>query len=197
MLAVFLLAAASPAVAQAADPDRSSAPPQPPAERGKKHRTEVPKVGFDVSIFVPSDGKARGRFGGTWATIGIALGRPDRPSGAGRLEADFDVTQTSSRRHHAFIAPLGVRYRRAFRPGDVMSGRPLVPYYGAAADFVVLDLRSPEDDVHSRFRFGYGGSAVVGTTVGASGFVEAKYQAVGRVKGFDLSGASFTVGVRF
>lgn len=199
---VMLVAALSPAFAQASNTDHFTPPPAPAeplrkAKPDKKHRFEVPKIGIDASVFVPSSGKTRSRFGKTWTIIGPALGRPDSPSGGGRFGLDFDVTQNSSGNHHAFIAPLGVRYRRAFSADDVKRKRPLIPYYGGAADLVVLDLRSPEDNVHSRFRLGYGGSVVVGTTVGASGFAEAKYLALSRVRGFDLSGASVTVGVRF
>jgi len=200
MFAILLLSALSPASAQApgtAHLTPASADLSKKAEPGKKHGFEIPKIGIDASLSVPSGGKTRSRFGKTWTIIGLALGRPDSPSAAGRFGPDFDVTQTSSGNHHAFVAPLGVRYRRAFSANDVQRKRPLIPYYGVAADFVVLDLRSPEDNVHSRFRLGYGGSAVVGTTVGASGFAEAKYLAIGRVRGFDLSGASITVGVRF
>ncbi len=200
---VLLLTVLGSAFAQAPSTDRTvkppSAPAQPPkkAKPDKKHGFEISKIGIDASLFVPSNGKTRRRFGKTWTIIGLALGRPDSPSAAGRFGADFDVTQNSSGNHHAFVAPLGIHYRRAFSADDVTRKRPLIPYYGGAVDFVVLDLRSPEDNVHSRFRLGYGGSAVVGTTVGASGFAEAKYLAIGRVRGFDLSGASVTVGVRF
>ncbi len=202
MFAVLLLGTLSSAFAQPLStdhlaPSSASAGLPKKAEPGKKHGFEIPKIGIDASIFAPSNGKTRSRFGKTWTIIGLALGRPDSPSAAGRFGADFDVTQNSSGNHHAFVAPLGIHYRRAFSADDVTRKRPLIPYYGVSADFVVLDLRSPEDNVHSRFRLGYGGSAVVGTTVGASGFAEAKYLAIGKVRGFDLSGASVTVGIRF
>lgn len=188
------LLAAGPALSQAPDAVPASQVPAAP----QKHRGfEIPKIGVDLGLFIPSDGKTRSRFGKSWGNIGIGLGRPDTPSGTGRVGLDFSVISKSSGDHHAFVAPLGVYYRRAFNASDVQSGRSLIPYYGVSADLVVLDLRSPEDDVHSRFRLGYGGSAIIGTTIGASGFAEAKYQAIGKVKGFDLSGASFTIGVRF
>lgn len=199
-LAALLLAASSPLLAQSSDPVPAPAPqtpaPQTPAPE-KKHGFEIPKIGVDLGLFVPSDAKTRSRFGKTWSNIGLGIGRPDTPSGTGRIGLDFGVTSKSSGNHHAFVAPLGVYYRRAFSAEDVLERRTLIPYYGVSADLVVLDLRSPEDNVHSRFRLGYGGSAIVGTTIGASGFAEAKYLAVGKVKGFNLSGASFTVGVRF
>jgi hypothetical protein len=199
-LTVTTLLAAGPALSQTpnATPASQSPTPSPSASPPQKHRGfEIPKIGVDLGLFIPSDSKTRNRFGKSWTNIGIGIGRPDTPSGTGRVGLDIGVVSKSSGDHHAFVAPLGVYYRRAFNADDVQSGRLLIPYYGVSADLVVLDLRSPEDNVHSRFRLGYGGSAIIGTTIGASGFAEAKYLAVGKVKSFDLSGASFTVGVRF
>ena len=190
-LAVVLLTASTAAFAQAPE-----AAPQAPAPE-KKHGFEIPKIGIDLGLFVPSDGKTRSRFGNSWGNIGIGIGRPDKPSGTGRIGLDFGVINKSSGDHHAFIAPLGVYYRRAFSAGDVTERHTVIPYYGVSADLVGVDLRSPQDNVHSGLRFTAGGSAVVGMTIGASGFAEAKYLAIGKVKSFNLSGASFTVGVRF
>ena len=192
----LLPAAACLAFAQA--PAAQAATPQAPApKQEKKHGFEIPKLGIDLGLFVPSDGKTRRRFGKTWSNIGIGIGRPDTPSGTGRIGLDFGVTNKSSGDHHAFIGALGVYYRRAFSADDVTQGRTFIPYYGISADLAGVDLRSPEDNVHSGLRFTVGGSAVAGTTIGASGFAEIKYLAISQVKGFDLSGTSFTAGIRF
>lgn len=202
---------AAPASAQAPAPAPSapapaapSAPPPAPApkpeggtDKPKKHGFQIPKVGVDFDIFMPTSGKTRSRFGKNWGGIGFGFGRPDRPSGTGRVAFDFSSQYQKSGNHHAFIAPLGVSHRRAFDAGDLTRGSTFIPYYGVSADLVAVDLRSVEDNVHSGFRFTAGGSALVGTTIGASGFVEAKYLAVSKVKGFDLSGLKLSVGIRF
>lgn len=194
-------APAAPAPAPA-DPTTPPAAPAPKPEGGgtdkpKKHGFQIPKVGVDFDIFMPTSGKTRSRFGNNWGGIGFGFGRPARPSGTGRVAFDFSSQYQKSGNHHAFIAPLGVSYRRAFSADDLTRGGTFIPYYGVSADLVAVDLRSVEDNVHSGFRFTAGGSALVGTTIGASGFVEAKYLAVSKVKGFDLSGLKLSVGVRF
>jgi hypothetical protein len=41
------------------------------------------------------------------------------------------------------------------------------------------------------------GTVYVGTTIGKNFYIEGRYTLLSSVEGFDLSGASFTVGVRF
>lgn len=194
----------SSASAPAASPSTSSTAPSPapsPAPAGsnskKKHGIQIPKIGIDLDAFLPSSGKTRSRFGNDWGGIGIGIGRPDRPSGTGRISFEFSSEYKKSGDHHAFVAPIGVSYRRAFSADALTNGSKFIPYYGVSADLVAADLRSVEDNVHSGFRLAAGGSALVGTTIGASGFAEAKYLAVSKVKGFDLSGIKLSVGVRF
>lgn len=213
--AIVLLPAllAGPIFAQAGQPAQIPASPQavpsspqaaadPTPDEEKKHASHLPKLGVNLGVFFPSNGKARDRFGKSWTSFGIGIGRPERPSATGQVSFDFSTEYKKSGDHHAFIAPIGVAYRRAFSAADLRvnsegASRTFIPYYGVSADLVVLDLRSPEDDVHSRFRLTEGASALVGTTVGASGFAEAKYLAVGSVKSFNLSGFSVTAGIRF
>lgn len=180
-------------------PAPAARPDAPPEGKGKpkEHGFQIPKVGIDFDAFMPSSAKTRNRFGGNWGGIGIGIGRPDHPSGTGRFSFDFSTQYKKSGNHHAFAAPLGISYRRAFSAESLTNGSTFIPYYGVSVDVVAVDLRSVEDNVHSGFHFTAGGSALIGTTIGASGFAEAKYQAVGKVKGFELSGLKLSVGVRF
>ena len=193
--------AQTPAPASAAPSAAPAAPTPPPDSSGKdkpkKHGFRLPKIGVDYDTFLPSSGKTHSRFGSSWGGIGIGIGRPDQPSGKGRIAFDFSTQYRKSGDHHAFIAPIGVSYRRAFSPDAVKQKSTFTPYYGFTVNLVPVDLRSVEDNVHSGFRLTYGGSALVGTTIGASGFVEARYREVAKVKGFDLSGIKLSVGVRF
>lgn len=195
-------APAAPGAPAPIDPNASPETPAPTPESGgkdksKKHSFQIPKLGVDFDIFMPSSGKTRSRFGKSWGGLGIGIGRPDRPSGTGRVSFDFSSQYQKSGDHHAFVAPVGISYRRAFNADDLTRDSTFIPYYGVSADLVAVDLRSVEDNVHSGLRFTAGGSALVGTTIGASGFAEAKYLAVGKVKGFDLSGLKFAIGIRF
>ena len=209
LMLLFLEPLAVSASAQTpAPPDPSASAPAPPTtptdtgkpgspDKPKKHGFQIPKIGVDFDAFLPSSGKTRSRFGSDWGGIGIGVGRPDQPSGKGLLAFDFSTQYQKRGDHHAFVAPIGVSYRRAFGSDAVKQGGTFTPYYGFSANLVPVDLRSVEDNVHSGFRLSYGGSALVGTTIGASGFVEARYREVAKVKGFDLSGVKLSVGVRF
>jgi hypothetical protein len=177
--------------------DTPTPKPEEPKPTENKRGFQIPKIGIDYDIFLPSSGKTRDRFGKSWGGIGIGVGRPDRPSSAGRISFDFSTEYKNSGDNHAFLAPIGVSYRRAFNPDDLTHSNTFIPYYGISADLVVVDLHSVEDDVHSRFRLSEGGSVLVGTTIGASGFVEGKYTAIAKVQGFDLSGIRLAVGIRF
>ena len=180
-----------------APPATGTVPADQKPPQQKKHGFQIPKIGIDLDSFMPSSGKTRSRFGKSWGGIGIGIGRPDRPSGTGRISFDFSSEYQHSGDHHAFAAPIGVSYRRAFDADDLTRDKTFIPYYGVSADLVAVDLRSPQDNVHSGFRLTEGGSVLVGTTIGGSGFAEGKYTAVGKVKGFGLSGIKLSIGVRF
>ena len=184
---------AAPAAAASTAAPTDSTKTDPPKKKG----FQIPKIGIDVDTFMQTSGKTRSRFGSSVVGVGFGFGRPDRPSGAGRLSFDFSTQYKKTGDHHEFMAPIGISYRRAFSAEDLVRDHTFIPYYGVSADLVAVDLRSVEDNVHSGFHFTAGGSALVGTTVGKSGFAEAKYLAVGKVKGFDLSGIKLSVGVRF
>lgn len=187
----------APIVPGAVTPPPIAPSPDAGTDKPKRRGFRVPKIGVDFDSFMPSSGKTRSRFGSSWGGIGFGIGRPSRPSGTGRVSFDFSTLYKKSGDHHAFAAPVGISYRRAFNANALTNGSPLIPYYGVSLNLVGVDLRSPEDNVHSGFRFTEGGSLLVGTTVGKSGFVEGKYAAVGKVKGFDLSGFKLTAGIRF
>jgi hypothetical protein len=188
---------APPAIAPLPSAETPTPKPEEPKPTDNKHGFQIPKIGIDYDFFLPSSGKTRDRFGKSWGGIGIGIGRPDQPSGAGRISFDFSTEYKKSGDNHAFVAPIGVSYRRAFNPDDLTRSSTFIPYYGISADLVVVDLHSVEDNVHSRFRLSEGGSVLIGTTIGASGFVEGKYTAIAKVQGFDLSGIRLAVGIRF
>ena len=90
--------------------------------------------------------------------------------------------------NHMFLAPLGVAYRRALNQGG-----PNVAYVGVTADLDFIDIRSADYNVHSGVRTAFGASPLFGD----SGFLEARYLYVSRIKGFDLSGLNLSAGYRF
>ena len=145
-----------------------------------------------MGVFFLTAGKARSQFGNSAVSLGLGLGSIAQASTQGRLALDLQVQYHTKNGNHLFVAPLGEAYRKALNEGTAN-----VAYVGATADLDIVDIRSGDFDVHSGVRTAFGASPLVGVSFGDSGFVEARYLYVSRVKGFDLSGLNLSAGYRF
>lgn len=170
----------------------ATAPPaNDPSPSGPKKRPRF-RVGPEIGVYLPTSSKARSQFGNTWLTVGLGIGSIGRVTSQGQTSLDLQILYQSKNGNHAFLAPIGVGYRVALSQSSSAT-----PYVGVTADVYLADLRSGDYDVHSGIRTGFGGSALAGINFGDSGFLEARYLAVSRIKGFDLSGLDVTAGYRF
>lgn len=191
---LVLLAATSAAAAAAAAEDTQAPPPPPPGAPAEEPRPRRRfRFGPEVGVFIPANAKTRDRFGASWTDLGPGFGAVRQAGPRGRLEIDVSVFRESRGNRRAFFAPVGVGYRRDLAAG----GGAFIPYAGASVNLVLADLRSDADGVRSGLRAGGGGSLFVGSTLGRNAYAEARYLAVSRIKGFDLSGTSLSLGVRF
>jgi len=180
--------------AAASPPDAAPAPAPPandPASSSPKKRSRF-RIGPEIGVYLPTSSKARSQFGNTWLTVGLGIGSIGRVTPQGQTSLDLQILYQSKNGNHAFLAPIGVGYRLALSQNSQST-----PYVGATADVYFADLRSGDYDVHSGIRTGFGGSALAGINFGDSGFLEARYLVVSRIKGFDLSGLDVTAGYRF
>lgn len=171
-------------------PDTTAPPPdapQPDAKRRSRFR-----IGPEVGVYFLTSGKARSEFGNSAVSLGLGLGSIAQASTQGRLALDLQVQYQSRHGNHLFLAPLGVAYRKALNAGG-----PNVAYVGVTADLDFVDIRSGAYNVHSGVRTAFGASPLIGVSFGDSGFLEARYLYVSRVKGFDLSGLNVSAGYRF
>jgi len=186
----------------ASPPDTAPAPPandpsandpsaNDPSASSPKKRNRF-RIGPEIGVYLPTSSKARSQFGNTWLTVGLGIGSIGRVTTAGQTSFDLQVLYQSKNGNHAFLAPVGIGYRLA-----LSQSASATPYVGATADVYFADLRSGDYDVHSGIRTGFGGSALAGVNFGDSGFLEARYLVVSRIKGFDLSGLDVTAGYRF
>lgn len=172
--------------------DAGSAPEgNSPASSSPKTRSRF-RIGPEIGVYLPTSAKSRDQFGSTWLTLGLGIGSIGRITPQGQTSFDLQVLYQTKNGNHAFLAPVGIGYRVAVS----QSGQNTL-YVGATADLLLADLRSGAYDVHSGLRTGFGGSALVGANFGDSGFLEARYLAVSRIKDFDLSGLNVTAGYRF
>ncbi len=180
-------APATPSTTEPVDASPPPAPPQPEA----KHRPRF-RLGPEVGVFFLTSGKARSQFGNSAVSIGLGLGSIAQASTQGRMALDLQIQYQTRGGNHLFIAPLGIAYRKALNAGG-----PNVAYVGATVDLDFVDIRSGDYNVHSGVRTAFGASPLIGISFGDSGFLEARYLYVSRVKGFDLSGLNLSAGFRF
>ena len=168
-------------------PETPPAPPQPETKRSNRFR-----IGPEVGVFLLTSGKARSQFGNSAVSLGLGLGSIAQASTQGRLALDLQIQYQTRNGNHLFLAPIGVGYRKALNEGTSS-----VAYVGVTGDLDLVDIRSSDYDVHSGIRTAFGASPLIGVSFGDSGFLEARYLYVSRVKGFDLSGLNLSAGYRF
>ncbi len=170
---------------------QTTAPEPPPAPEPQKKRNRF-RIGPEIGVYFLTSSKARSQFGNSAISLGLGLGSIAQASTRGRLALDLQVQYQTRSGNHMFLAPLGIAYRRALNQGG-----PNVAYVGATVDLDFVDIRSGDYNVHSGVRTAFGASPLIGVSFGDSGFLEARYLYVSRIKGFDLSGLNLSAGYRF
>ncbi len=172
-------------------PDATPPPPPDAPQPAAKHQRRF-RIGPEVGVYFLTSGKARSQFGNSAVSLGLGLGSIAQASTQGRLALDLQVQYQTRNGNHLFLAPLGVAYRKALNQGTAN-----VAYVGVTADLDFVDIRSGDYNVHSGVRTAFGASPLIGVSFGDSGFLEARYLYVSRIKGFDLSGLNLSAGYRF
>ena len=172
---------------QTTAPETPAPAPEPASKKSNRFR-----IGPEVGVYFLTSSKARNQFGNSAISLGLGLGSIAQASTRGRLALDLQVQYQTRNGNHMFLAPLGVAYRKALNEGG-----PNVAYVGATVDLDFVDLRSGDYNVHSGVRTAFGASPLIGVSFGDSGFLEARYLYVSRIKGFDLSGLNLSAGFRF
>ena len=170
-----------------APPEPAPAPPAPAQKKRNRFR-----IGPEVGVYFLTSGKARSQFGNSAVSLGLGLGSIAQAPTQGRLALDLQVQYQTRNGNHLFLAPLGIAYRKGLNEGG-----PNRVYVGATVDLDFVDIRSGDYNVHSGVRTAFGASPLIGVTLGDSGFLEARYLYVSRIKGFDLSGLNLSAGYRF
>ena len=206
LLSALALTLSAISIASAQNADSPTAPtaviaPAPQAETAPQQESQTTdqtkkknrfRIGPEIGVFLPTSSQTRSQFGSSWVSLGVGLGSIGQVPKKGQTSLDLQVLYQSRGDNHAFLAPIGVGYRTALsQSGSVTT------YVGVTGDIYLADLRSADYNVHSGLRTGFGGSVLLGVNSGESGFLEARYLAVSKIKGFDLSGLNLTAGYRF
>ena len=176
------------AAGMAGEPEPAGVPP--------RHFTKrlLPFIGVDVGTFVPVSSRTRERFGPSWTTWGIGIGKVEQISRRGALISEINFLSAGRGKARAIVVPLGYQYRRTLGEG---LGYDIAPYYVTSVNFYGTFIKSPEDNIKYGLRFAFGGALAAGLTFGERGFMEVRYRAMTGVRGINLSGNEIRAGVRF
>ena len=171
-------------------PAQPTTPPTPPAVT--PHKKPRLLFGPELGLFLPTSSHTKNTFGNSWFNYGLGLGSIQRADARGGLQFDLNIISNTRSSQRAIIAPIGVAYRHSLA-SNVHSGA----YYGASVNYVLTQLRSDNEGILSRVRGTAGGSVFLGTTFDEKAYLQARYYAVGKVRGYDLSGLNLSLGYRF
>ena len=164
----------------------------------------VPLYGLNVGTYLPTSAAVRARFGDNWFSFSPGFGTVLPPPIA-RLSPDFNLASqrkaTGGFNNRAFMASLAAQYQWPLFQLYATESEPLklpklMPYAGVSVGGAYANLRSQADGVNGS-GLAPSGSLYVGTSIGLSSFVEARWRAVGKVQGFELSGLDLSIGFRF
>jgi len=175
-------------------PSTTSTPPPPAPDTSDSKGRFV--LGPEIGIYIPTDARTRAAFGDTWVDYGIGFRPIQLVTRHGAAGLDFNIISTDGTGRKAFLIPVTLIYKQAFGSSDE-PGKGLTPYFGVSAGLLLADLRSDNYNVHSGFRAGYGGTALIGVTYKQKAYLEARYEEFSKIKGFDLSGLNIATGFRF
>ena len=174
-------------------PAATTAPPAPaPDDATPKPPKKRFTIGPEVGAYIPTSNKARDAFGDTWYNYGFGFGAIQSADLKGRFQFDLNILGGSRSGNRAYLFPLGASYRRA-----LTTNRSASPYVGASLNFVPTYLRAGNYGVTSKLRYAGGASAFAGFTFSDSAYLQARYYAISKSAGFDLSGLSLSAGFRF
>jgi hypothetical protein len=174
-------------------------PPKPPAALEPKPTAAEDasskrlRFGPQVGLYLPTNGRTRNRLGSSWSNIGFGIGDISDIHRNRRLALDISFISNSNGEAKVFLAPIGL----AYSIGLGNQGRSTAAYTGISANLVIASLRSDADNLPSRTSVTGGASVFLGNRFSESGYLEARYNAIGKIRGFDLSGINLTAGLRF
>ncbi|GAB4464450.1 MAG: hypothetical protein OHK0029_34410 [Armatimonadaceae bacterium] len=180
----YLLAV--PAAAQDTPQPEAEAPTPKPARRFSL------KVGPEYSIYRLGGSRAASVFGNQWTVLGLGLGRLEKIDSGLTFQPEVTFLFGRSGDNNATLIPVqaGARY-------GIRLGRDVSAYAGLSAGYSGVNLKSEANNIRSGWRFAPSGSGVVGINLNRRVYTEVRYYRFAPVNGFNLSGTSFGVGIRF
>ena len=140
----------------------------------------LPHVRIKGGVFLPSGGALKNSSSDTWYKVGADINIPIPLVGSTRIGIDYEASGCS------WMAPITVT--QIFQPGALVVKSPI--YFGTGLGLWNTHINGGGDATRLGFR-------VLAGVEFKSYFLEAQYDAVGRVSGASADGISVLVGKKF
>lgn len=149
------------------------------------------RPGVEVGFFRFSSKATSDTFGGNGISISPAFGAIRAATKRGDVRPDFSFNLSRSNGNTLIFVPIGARYEKA------LSDKTNQPYVGASLNVAPAYSKIKTLNQGGKFQLAGGGSAFAGYNLGNRFNIEARYFALSKVRGFDLSHFEIAAGVRF
>lgn len=149
------------------------------------------RFGLEVGYLRFSSRNTSDTFGGNGVSISPALGAFRLGTRRGVTQFDFGVNVSQSNGNTLVFVPLGARYTKSLGDGSTR------PYVGASLNVAPTYSKIDSLGLGGKTSFATGGSAFAGLNFGNRFNLEARYFALSKVRGYDLSHFRLAAGIRF
>lgn len=149
------------------------------------------RLGVEVGYLRFSSRNTSDTFGGNGISIAPAFGAFQLGTQRGVTQFDFGVNVSQGNGNTLVFVPIGARYTKALGAG------PSRPYIGVSADVAPTYSKIQSLGLGGKTSYATGGSAFAGLNFGNRLNIEARYFALSKVRGYDLSHFRLAAGLRF
>ena len=145
-----------------------------------------------ASLYYPTNSKTTDRFGSGWGNIGLSLKLTTNYEAQDQFGVGIENIRRSNDNGHLCITPVTFNYTH-----HLSKIKGLTPYVGAGISSVFASVMSRQDKIDTGTRLLPAGSLYAGVRFGRTGYIQATYNSVSRIRDFNLSGVSVTAGLGF
>ncbi len=139
--------------------------------------------------YFPTSSKAKNAFGSTWEGFGVTLNMETfgwtntLRAGDFRLHPYFGYFHASEGPNDAYVIPVGLEGR-----WHLDQTGPVQPYIGLGVAGYAVSFEDKAADIDTGWRGAFGGRVMIGADITKWFNLQASYNLISEVKGYDLSG---------
>ena len=149
------------------------------------------RPGVEIGYFRFTSSATSNTFGGNGISISPAFGPIRAATKSGTVRPDFSFNLSRSNGNTLVFLPIGARYVVG------LSDKTNQPYVGASLNIAPAYTKIEALSQGGKFQVAGGGSIFTGYNFGNRFNIEARYFALSKVRGFDLSHFEIAAGARF